>query len=293
MPAAESFQGFAYLDIDHLVVAWGVYRGVLVSAHAEARPPKAPVSMMFAGMIQHENNARLHNELLIESIRITKFNDKVSRLTGMYFFSDAAQADAAVQWGGYFRKENLAELEVHPVAHTKVDANWITYADHDESGRVNPAETAWIEKYWAGEPFGDSPVWETLVDGRAIIFGTELRQRAYDKVARAFPNALDTLEIARLAAVAGYDLGQTAAWITQTAEDRFCLAYYLDMRDSDNPEFLERLGKHEGPKNMKDLAPGRETFGLPDFRPFGCEFIVSELDGDSFGAYRAHREKGI
>ena len=294
MPTAEPFQAFAYLDIDHPVVAWGAYRGVLISAHAEARPPEAPVSMMFAGMIQHENNARLHNEFLIERVRTEKFWHQISRLTGMYFFTDVGQADAALPWGGHFRPENLAELEVHPVGpYSKVDANWITHAEVDGNGRIDPAATEWIEKYWAGEPSSDSPVWETIVDGRAMIFGTELRQRAYDHVARAFPNALDTLEIALLAAEVGSDLGQTTAWIARTSADRFRLAYYLDMRDAENLEFLDRLGKHKGPRNLKDLAPGKKTFGLPDFRPLGCEFAASADERERSGLYRVHRELGI
>ena len=291
---AEPFQAFAYVDIDHPVVAWGAYRGVLVSVHAEARPPEAPVSMMFAGMIQHQSNARLHNEFLIERVRAEKAAHQISRLTGMYFFTDVGQAHAALPWGGHFLPENLAELEVHPVGpYSRVDASWITHANLDGNGRVDPIKTEWIEKYWAGEPFSDLPVWETIVDGRAIIFGTELRQRAYDNVSQAFPNSLDTLEIGRLAAAVGSDLGQTTAWITRNADDRFRLAYYLDMRDAENPEFLDRLGEHEGPRNMKDLALGKETFGLPDFRPFGCEFTASAIDHERSGPYRVHRERGI
>lgn len=294
MPTPAPFQAFAYLDIDHPVVAWGVYRGILVSAHAEARPPQAPVSMMFASMIQHQNNARLHNELLIEGVRAQRFSDRVPRLTGMYFFVDIAQAYAAQSWGDHFRRENLVEVEVRPVRpYSKVDANWITYAECDSAGRMDRARTDWIEKYWAGESFSDQPVWEIIVDGRAVIFGTEVRERAYANIVRAFPNALDTLEIARLGAAVGSDLGNTVAWITCVTPDRFRLAYYLDMRDADNPEFLDRLGKHDGPKNMKDIAPGKETFGLPDFRPFGCEFSASVLGAASPNAYQVHRELGI
>lgn len=294
MPTPAPFQAFAYLDVDHPVVAWGAYRGILVSAHAEARPPQAPVSIMFAGMIQNQNNARLHNELLIEAVRARHFPDQVSRLTGMYFFIDVAQASAALSWGGHFRRQNLVELEVQPVAsYSKVDANWITYAERDSADRIDGTKTNWIEKYWAGDSFSDQPVWEIIVDGRAVIFGTEVRERAFENIARAFPNALDTLEIARLGAAVGSDLGQTTAWITRVAPNRFRLAYYLDMRDADNPEVLERLGKYDGPKNMKDLAPGKETYGLPDFRPFGCEFATTGSDAAYSGAYRVHVGSGI
>lgn len=146
MPTSAPFHAFAYLDIDHPVVAWGAYRGFLVSAHAEARPPQVPVSMMLAGMIQHQNNARLHNELLIEGVRVGRSPDQVPRLTGMYFFTDVVQASAALAWGGHFRPENLVEVEVHPVRPpSKVDANWITYAERDAAGRIHPTKTDWIE----------------------------------------------------------------------------------------------------------------------------------------------------
>jgi hypothetical protein len=294
MPTPAPFQAFAYLDIDHPVVAWGAYRGVLVSAHVEACPQQAPVSMMFAGMIQHQNNSRLHNELLIEGIRAAKYPDHVSRLTGMYFFTDVAQAQAALGWGGHFRRQNLVEVEVHLIRRcSKVDVNWITYADVDATGRVDPTKTAWIEKYWEGEPFSNYPVWETIVDGRAVIFGTEVRERAYRNVAQAFPNALDTLEIARLGAAVGSDIGRTTALITRTAVNRLRLAYYLDMRDANNPEFFDKLNKYNGPRNMKDLAPGKETFGLPDFRPYSCEFTVSVTGLAPSGTFHVHSEFGL
>lgn len=291
----QPFQAFAFLDIEHPVVAWGVYRGVLVSALASGTPPEGPVSMMFAGIIQQQNNARLHNELLIEKVRARSYRSQVSRLAGMYFFTDANHAETATAWGRHFCRDNLAELEVHPIGSTtKVDANWITYAQVDSTGRLNPDATAWIETYWAGEAFSDSPVWETIAHGRAIIFGTELRQRAYNLTAAAFPNALDTLEVARIAAAADSDLGQSTAWITRPEPDRLRLAYYLDMRDADNPEFLKRLAAHDGPRNIRDLAPGKETFGLPDFRPYGCEFTMSQVAGAPFPSRRVHRnERGI
>ena len=64
------FQAFAYLNIDHPVVAWGVYRGVIVSAQVTGTPPTCPVSMMFAAMVQSQNNARFQNELLIDFVRV-------------------------------------------------------------------------------------------------------------------------------------------------------------------------------------------------------------------------------
>ncbi|MCI0428593.1 MAG: DUF2441 domain-containing protein [Nitrospiraceae bacterium] len=276
------FQGFAFLDVDHPVVAWGVYRGVLVSAQATGTPPDSPVSLMFARTMHLQNNARFQNELIIESVRAQRFPHHVSRLSGMYFFTVFDEATGALSWGGHFRRENLAELEVHPVrAAARVDSNWITYAPVDSTGRLDRTDISWIDRYWQGEAYGDSPIWETIVHGRAVVLGTELRQRAYEVIVAAFPNALDMLEIARLAAAVGSDLGQTAAWVTQLSPDRFRLAYYLDMRDADNPEFLRQLAAYDGPKNISDLAPGKETFGVPDFRQYSCDFTISYHPGST------------
>ncbi len=83
------------------------------------------------------------------------------------------------------------------------------------------------------------------------------------------------MEVARLAAAVGSDFGQSAAWITQPEPGKLRLDYYIDWRDAHNPELLERLRAYDGPRNWRDLAPGKETHGLPDFRPYGSDFVIS------------------
>lgn len=288
--ARNTFEAFAFIDVTHPVVAWGVYRGVLVSARAEDHSHGLPVSMMFAGMVLHQNNIRLQNELLIEKVRAERFPATTSRLSGMFFFTDPECAQHAESWGGHFKYSNLAKLEVCPSGPaTVVDANWITHAPVDANGRIVGDSSSWIDSYWSGRQFDDAPVWETIVDGRAVVWGTELRERAYDLLQREFPRALDTLEIARIAAHLGSDLGQSTAWLTEPAPGRFELAYYMDFRDADNPDFLARLKEYDGPRNVKDLAPGKDTFGVPDFLPYGSKFTLTELESSQEGLYRVHR----
>jgi len=117
-------QAFVFLDIDHPVVAWGTYRGVLVSANAEYHPPQCPVSMMFAGILLHQNNTRLWNELIIEKHRQLHFPRCISRLAGMYFFEDVDTASRAYRWGGHFSPTFLAEVEIHSTSEIyRYDAN--------------------------------------------------------------------------------------------------------------------------------------------------------------------------
>src|SRR5437867_2483042 len=274
-------QAFGYLNVDHPVVAWGVYRGVLVSVEAIGSSPNQqaqPVSMMFAGMIQHQNNARLQNELLIEAVRVRRYAHQVSRLSGMYFFTDLAEARAAEAWGGHFRAENLAELAVRPLGHTtRVDSNWITYAPRDSTGRLDKQDLSWIDRYWGGEWYRERPVWETIVHGRATVLGIRLRQRGYLIIVKQFPAALDMLEVARLAAEVDADLGQATAFIRRTTVDRYRLDYFLDMREAEDPQILERLATYRGPRNFRDLQFDKDVFGLPDFRPFSGEFTLSQV----------------
>jgi len=269
-------RAFAFLDIDHPIVAWEVYRGVLVSALARDKPPRCPVSMMFASIIQHQDNVRFQNELLIEHIRQQHHPDQISRLTALYLFHDKHLAELALTWGAHFLPENLAELEFHPVGHvSRLDSNWITNAPRDNKGQICRDDLSWISRYWSGEPYDGKPLWEMIGHGRAFVLRTTHRERAYGVCVREFPDALDMLEVSRICAAVGSDLGHTLAWITQPESGVFELKYYLDMRDANDPAFLQRLASYTGPKNWRDLAPGKETFGVGDLRAYFRTFRIS------------------
>jgi hypothetical protein len=282
-------QAFAFVDIEHPVVAWGAYRGVLISANAEYAPPECPISIMFAGLIQ--NNIRLHNELLIEKYRQLHFPQCNSRLTGMYFFEDRCLAERAYEWGGHFCSEYLAEVELFPTVPVfRHDANWITCASLDKQGKIENEE--WIRQYWSGKPFPEKePVWELIFQGRAVICGTELRNRAYKNISSRFPKAVSLLEISRLAALVGSDLGSSSAWLVRKENDSFDLSFYTDMRDAKNPDFLEKLRIYMNsgePCNYADIAVGGEYFSVPDFREFTYQFSALGNISDNF-LFSVHR----
>jgi hypothetical protein len=133
------------------------------------------------------------------------------------------------------------------------------------------ASLDWIYRYWRGEALPSRvPVWELLAHGRAVVCGTSLRERAYDIIKSRQPLTVSILEISRLAAIAGSDLGQTKAFLVSNLDGTACISYYLDMRDADNPTLLSRLAQHDGPKNFQDLAVGGDKFQVPDFREYSC-----------------------
>lgn len=273
------FPAFAYLDIEHPTVAWSAYRGVLVSAYAAPPAGSSPVSMMVAGMLLTRNASRLKNELQIELVRQLKHPYIPSRLGAMYFFDTEAQALRAVAegWGDYFQPENLVEIELYETAPlARFDSNWITHAPLDVNGHLSSTE--WVSNYWAGEPYPRAePLWEILANGRAVICGTTLRQRAYELLKCRWPRSVALLEVARIAAQLGSDLGQLKAFLVPDEYGRLTLQFFIDMRDSDDESFLNRITCYDGPRNHADLSVGDESFYVPDLRHYGCSVSTDLL----------------
>ena len=273
---------FACIDIDHPVVAWAAYRGVLVSAQTGHEYPNCPISVMMAGMLKSRNRTRLMNELEIEKVRQLRHSECVSRLTGMYFFEEQSSMESASDWGGHFHPDYHAELGLFSDStYSRHDANWITLAPLDTSGLIKSVD--WIDNYWAGEPYPNrNPVWELVVNGRAAVYGTALRERAYSKLKENFPLCVAILEVGRIAACIDSDLGQTSAWLIQASEKEYSLQYFLDMRDANNTDFLQRLKEYSGPKNYADISVGGDIFSTPDFRRFEENFTINEPFTKSF-----------
>jgi hypothetical protein len=197
----------------------------------------------------------------------------------MFCVLDADSASRACSWDlarkTHFQPEFLAELNLSEagVRRDKLDANWITYASIDKGG--NLTDTSWIQNYWAGFPYpNEDPIWETLVDGRLRVLGTDVRQRAYRAIKSEFPDSLMFLEIARLAAWVGSDLGAISTFVRREG-DEMVMEYLMDMRDADDRQVLGKLAalkESRHPINWDDMKAHieQESFGrVPDLRPYG------------------------
>ena len=266
---------YAFLDIDNPLCAWATYRGTLVSA-----PQKAgSVSVWSAGLMRSFNSGRVNLELVIEDVRKDQFPQRISRLRGMFCLPDRESAERACSWNvekkTHFQPEYLTELNLSEatVQRDRLDANWITYASISEDSYLS--NNSWIHSYWSGEEYpGQTPIWETLVEGRLLVLGTDIRHRAYSAIRSEFPTSLMLLEIARMAAWMGSDLGSISASIG-VEQDEICLNYVMNMVDANNPEFLEKvksLIESGHPINRADMQPQIEqgTFGnVPDLRRYG------------------------
>jgi hypothetical protein len=247
---------YVYLDIDDPVVAWMVYRAELVSApHAHQR-----ALSVFTTRRLWMNRAAYGHEQAIEQLR-RSFPDAVSRLAGFYAFPDQESARAAMSWGlPAFRQELLAEIVIDPISSvSRYDAEWITRCPF-------PPDEEWAANYFGGQP-SPSPIWELLIDGRAIIYGTEIRKRAYDTVKATWPASLPLLELARVAVELRSDLGLITAVLVDHG-DQLAVRYMMNFADATNPAFLERFAAFDGPKNTQDLKPTSDLV-VPDLSASG------------------------
>jgi len=260
-PLEECTEVYAYLNIEDPLIAWLVYRGEIVSA---SQLHSGAVSVWASGYLRTGAfggpTARYEAELVLERLRSAEYPTAVSRLQGFFVFPDRQSATQAEgRWDSSFHPEFFAELGIRPGSRTSThDANWITHClGTDDS-------TEWMRAYLSGQPYGSEPTWETLVDGRAWIYGTELREAAYEIVKAEWPNSLALLELSRVAAWVDSNLGVHTAFALREG-DEIAIKYIMNFEDIDNPDFVARVASPHVEKNSRDWHAGSELV-LPDLR---------------------------
>jgi hypothetical protein len=124
-------------------------------------------------------------------------------------------------------------------------------------------------------PHFSQPIWEVLLDGAITIWGTELRQRAYEVTRQRSPFAVALLELSRLAASLGSDLGHISALAT-TQKEKPLLSFFIDMRDAENADFTDRLSAYiaanPNSANFHDLGIGGDKLVKPNFITYSYVF---------------------
>ena len=247
---------FAFLDVEDPWIAWLVYRAEMVALTTVSEQALSlwHTKYLRDAVGQGGRVPYYRTELEIDRVRSGSFPQKVSRLSGLYFFEDVASARrAGRRWDGNFREDHLAEIElIGQYGLSRYDSEWI-------SQQMGSGDWSWITDYLSGHPQGTEPLWELLVEGRDYVLGTDLRERAYEVVSREWPESLPLLEFARLAVELGSDLGLIVPMLTVDGNVARVRAA-MDMRDARNPEFLSRLESYvkngEGPVNFADLRRG-------------------------------------
>ncbi len=290
------FKGFVYLNIEHPLVAWECYRGALISSYKNASNQVIDMSLFMANKISSGDNINLANELLFENVRLQYYPMVVSRLKCLYVFDNEHSAIAAQSWDEHFKSENLVELGVGAYNDTKVDANWVTFAERDKSGLIKSDYISSIKRYWSGEPYPNkTPHWEVLVEGYGIVWGIEHKQRAYQIIKEVMPKCLGLLEISRIAESMGFYLGHIFPHISRLSPSVYKLSYMMDMHElNDNyGAFIERLEQYKGPINYADAAQlfdeqKRLIITAGDLREYEKNFSISQTNLHNYNGWKTH-----
>lgn len=198
----------------------------------------------------------------------------------MFVFDEVESALAAEQaaWGGHINSDYLTDVGLTYNAATRVDANWITQMLDAEANLV-PGWEQLAAKYWSGEPGCAPPIWELLIDGSATIWGTRVRNQAYDIVRARYPRSLGLLEESRIAALLGFSLGNICSWLTRRGND-VELAFYLDNTLENDPRYSAAVEQYllTAPRssvNIRDLFATPGVARLPDLTSYSKVMAVN------------------
>jgi hypothetical protein len=261
-------KAFAYINVSDPWIAWLAYRGEMVAA--PQINPRA-VSIWHAKYLIAMGRAaikaeRYRKETELEQFRSAQYPKSVSRLSGLYFFPTLEDAKRAENnWDGSFRQENLTEVDIVSLSRlSRYDSEWIT---HDLGSSTN----SWFDSYFSGVARGANPIWELLVEGRALILETSLRERAYQVLVAEWPKSLPFLELSRVAVPLGSDLGVISPIVT-VGMNKGRIDMMMNFADATNDAFLERFAEYTGPKNTKDLNAS-SALVVPDLRHLSTEFL--------------------
>lgn len=264
----SNFEGHVYLDHHYPPVLWNIVRGGFDSVDLLPDVEKNfAISVSLSSMLQNSSACRLEAELSLECVRMAITPNSVSRLRGVFVFSDIESVSRiwdSNKWGGYFIDEYLADVGVCAKKSTRVDAAWIDDIISDK-GQLLPSWEKAAINYWSGRPKSNTaPIWEVIVEGRFCIWSMHSKEEALKEITTLWPNSLGLLTHSMNCFGLGSQDGQSFAGITCN-EAGVSLHHYLRMVDSKEAEFIEKLVRFSS-ENSKFFAgnPDPNKMHLPD-----------------------------
>jgi hypothetical protein len=182
---------YAYLDIEHPMVAWEVAIGRIRSIDITKFEVSIWQYTSLSNYVKYGLDQNFINEIELEYVRKQHFPNRVSRMQGVYFFESYDDAVFALKHWDIPLKENyISEISFTPQNITKVDSEWITsYID-------KKTNNSWMNKYWNGEIKEDKPLYEILATGLGVILNYDLRIQAYKNIFELWPYSTPLLAMA-------------------------------------------------------------------------------------------------
>lgn len=263
---------YAYLNLDNPIVAWEVAIGRIESICYNS---EFGVSIWFYNLVRKylsdNQNEKLQNELALEKVRSDNFNDKVSRLTGIYLFNTKEMAEIAIERWGLNKnfKNTIAEIDFHGLNFTEVDSEWIT----DYLSSAPEQNSPWMYNYWSGETRGENPLTEVLASGIGYISDKKIRSMAISKLYDKWA----TSSLLFNAAIAGFstremdEICRVKPAILREDDGSLSGEIFIDMKDfnQNQKQIVAALKKmYDDGYEPPIVVPNdqKAAFALPDLR---------------------------
>ncbi|WP_157958230.1 hypothetical protein [Salinicola sp. CR57] len=267
----RNFEGFLFLNIDNFACAWNTYIGCIHSADAGLTKPKGlAVSSWMAFLLK--DMRRFEIESVFERVRQAERPGAPSRMRGFFVLEDMESAVRILDedpWGCHFCEEFITDIGVSAVSEVRVDSNWFHYYRKliGEGGDA----TDIARNYWGGKPCPkEAPIWETIVDGEIMVWGTELRKHAFENIKMRAPQCIPFLEVARITHLSLKGYGEVAAFF-DSAEAQY-VKYFIKAEGSDE-ELTALLEKAEARGEINPAA-------FADFNRYGL--VLPDLNTETF-----------
>ena len=270
---------YAYLNIDNPMVAWEVSIGRIKSI-CHDNQNKFGVSLWFYSLAKmyskDPSSIKVANEFNLEYHRYNNHKDKVSRLTGVYFFESKQMAEIAIErWKLPLKhKEYITEVDFYAENLTYVDSEWIT--DY-----LGSSDQSWFDSYWNGETLGENPLTEVISSGIGLINNENIKKLAYEKILDNWPNSSLLLNscIVSFKLKNMHNIGLSMPALIKEDGD-IKGTFYIDMNDFNNRELdiCDAVNKSKGLFNLKWIRPENPDviFNLCDWTDLN--FTLSETN---------------
>ena len=138
------------------------------------------------------------------------------------------------------------------------------------------ADLQWVHRYWAGDSYNESPVWERIAKGVALVLDERVRRQCYDYVREIFPASHIPILMARLASEVGTRGGLIAPFLQRQDEKRVLLGYLWSDAEFHDPAVIAAIKEHPDSGALGRMMTENETWKMVDFRPWCKVFELGE-----------------
>jgi hypothetical protein len=282
---------YAYLNIDHPMVAWEVAIGRIRTIDDTSTSAFGVSLWSYSRLSSYArtgNTLLLGQEFRLEHVRQLRHQEKVSRLQGAYFFKSPADALSALErWNVPVNSDYISEIEFYPSTVSEHDSEWITFQLRSNTNQE------WMDKYWNGTAHGESPLHEVLALGMGRVVNTQLRTTAYRKIYELWPDSTPLLSAACCGfAAGGLDKICQVKPAILAKDDRVEGSFYIYMKEFDENQdvvvdAIDRCREQGVQPPVVMPKDGTTLFRLPDLRPLSFQIKSEVLVGQFAEVHRA------